>query len=338
MTASCMEKTTDIVIQGYGGSVRKKENRFVITHEDETREYACSRVRQILIMGECTISTGALRLAAEEGIDIVVCLAHGQPSCRVQPCHGGGTAEVRRRQVALAARPECYRLVAAIIGAKIANMGHLLRAMGKRRSDDALVREGERVLSMVRTIPPDGVLPRDSALLRGLEGNASGMYFSALSRVLSPPLYSGSRSRHPARDAFNACLNYGYGILYSEVEKACILAGLDPHAGFLHADRYGHLSLVYDLIEQFRQPVIDRAVLSLAVRGQVRAEDVDLRGYLSPDAKKAVTVATFSRLDDERTIGGRKSTFRAEITENVRQFAESLKIGRPYRAFTWRYD
>jgi CRISPR-associated protein Cas1 len=42
-------------------------------------------------------------------------------------------------------------------------------------------------------------------------------------------------------------LNYSYGVLYSLVEKACILAGLDPFVGFLHTDNYNKKSLVFDL-------------------------------------------------------------------------------------------
>ena len=33
---------------------------------------------------------------------------------------------------------------------------------------------------------------------------------------------------NPAKDEFNTLLNYAYGILYSKVEKACIIAGLEP--------------------------------------------------------------------------------------------------------------
>ncbi|MBW2028434.1 MAG: CRISPR-associated endonuclease Cas1, partial [Deltaproteobacteria bacterium] len=60
------------------------------------------------------------------------------------------------------------------------------------------------------------------------------------------------RSRRPAKNPFNAVLNYCYGMLYGLVEKACILAGLDPYIGFLHADDYNKKSLVFDLIEPFR--------------------------------------------------------------------------------------
>jgi hypothetical protein len=58
----------------------------------------------------------------------------------------------------------------------------------------------------------------------------------------------------------NAMLNYGYAVLESEVRIAILQAGLDPEIGYLHANRKGRLSLVYDLMEPMR-PVVDRAVL-----------------------------------------------------------------------------
>ena len=49
------------------------------------------------------------------------------------------------------------------------------------------------------------------------------------------------------RDEFNSALNYGYGILYDEVERACFYVGLDPYMGLYHTERYGKPSLVLDL-------------------------------------------------------------------------------------------
>ena len=61
-----------------------------------------------------------------------------------------------------------------------------------------------------------------------------------------------SRSRNPTKGEFNVLLNYGYGVLYSMVEKAYIIAGLDPYIGFLHTDNYNKKSRVFDVIELFR--------------------------------------------------------------------------------------
>lgn len=110
--------------------------------------------------------------------------------------------------------------------------------------------------------------------LFGIEGEASRIYFQALSNVLPEAVYSGTRTKQPPGDLFNAMLSYGYGILYTEVEKACVLSGLNPYMGFLHTDRPGKPSLVLDLIEEFRQPVVDRAVINLISKKVVTEKDL----------------------------------------------------------------
>lgn len=55
------------------------------------------------------------------------------------------------------------------------------------------------------------------------------------------------------------------------MEKACILAGLDPFVGFLHTDNYNKKSLVYDLIEPFRI-LADRATVLLFTGRRVQKD------------------------------------------------------------------
>jgi len=98
----------------------------------------------------------------------------------------------------------------------------------------------------------DGSVENNRDIILGLEGTAGRSYFRCISGLLPQKYRFSERSRRPARDPFNAALNYCYGILYSLVEKACILAGLDPFVGILHTDNYNKKSLVFDLIEPFR--------------------------------------------------------------------------------------
>jgi CRISPR-associated protein Cas1 len=104
-----------------------------------------------------------------------------------------------------------------------------------------------------------------------LEGTAGRFYFGCLGRLVPEAYRFEGRSRHPARDEYNAMLNYSYGVLYSLVEKACICAGLDPFVGFLHTDNYNKKSLVYDLIEPFRI-LGDRATLLLFTGRRVQKD------------------------------------------------------------------
>ena len=96
----------------------------------------------------------------------------------------------------------------------------------------------------------------------GLEGTAGRTYFELLNFIMPERFKFNGRSRSPAKDEFNCLLNYGYGVLYSLVEKGCIIAGLDPYVGFVHTDYYTKKSLVFDLIEMFRI-FVDQTVVYL---------------------------------------------------------------------------
>jgi CRISPR-associated protein Cas1 len=97
-----------------------------------------------------------------------------------------------------------------------------------------------------------------------------------------PPhwLKSGTRGsmlshNHGARNAvtpFHALLNYGYAVVESQIRSSLTQNGLDLSCGFLHADKTGRDSLVYDIIELFRSKV-DSRVLKLVQKTTFRQSD-----------------------------------------------------------------
>src|SRR5262249_28563054 len=110
--------------------------------------------------------------------------------------------------------------------------------------------------------------------IMGLEGVAGREYFAALSLALPERFRFQGRSRSPAKDEFNALLNYAYGVLYSLVERASLLTGLDPCIGLLHTDNYNKPSLVYDMIELHRVHA-ERVVVNLFAARKVKQELFD---------------------------------------------------------------
>jgi CRISP-associated protein Cas1 len=82
-----------------------------------------------------------------------------------------------------------------------------------------------------------------------------------------------TRTRRPATDPVNAALNYAYGLLVSDVIRAILACGLDPHAGFLHSPERNKPALALDLCEEFRAPVADSVVLGAFNNGELDAKD-----------------------------------------------------------------
>jgi len=108
--------------------------------------------------------------------------------------------------------------------------------------------------------------------LLGVEGDAARIYFGMFGTMLRSDLTFAGRSRRPPRDPVNALLSFGYTLLTTELTGALAAQGLDPFVGVLHDLDYGRPSLALDLLEEFRQPIIDRLVLSVVNRGVLKAD------------------------------------------------------------------
>ena len=87
-----------------------------------------------------------------------------------------------------------------------------------------------------------------------------------------------TRSRRPPRDPVNALLSFGYTILGTEIAGALAAESLDPQIGYLHELDYGRPSLALDILEEFRQPLIDRLTLSLVNRSVLTSAHFEDRG------------------------------------------------------------
>jgi CRISP-associated protein Cas1 len=131
--------------------------------------------------------------------------------------------------------------------------------------------------------------------LLSVEGRAAQRYWAMVKEVLPPTIQWPGRETRGAKDLFNALLNYGYGVLYAQVEQALLLAGLDPYAGFLHTDRPGKPSLVLDLIEEFRQCVVDRTLIGMLNKRMPLEQDEEQ--LLTEMTRRKVAEKVLERLD-----------------------------------------
>jgi CRISPR-associated protein Cas1 len=291
-----------LVINTFGASLRKEGERFLVQAGDKRFAVSAHKVQSILIATGAHFSTDAIELASAQNIDVVFLDKHGQPYARVWQAKMGSTAAIRRRQIEVADGPDGLAFVREWALAKVRHQVEFLEELRRRRegSDalfDAPLTTLRDCLTKLRELTGD--LDTQRGTLMGLEGSAGRAYFGCLSPLLPEAFHFDGRSRHPARDGFNAMLNYSYGVLYSLVEKACILAGLDPFVGFLHTDNYNKKSLVYDLIEPFRI-LGDRATVLLFTGRRVQKDFFEpVPGGVALNAQgRAVFIAHFNeRLD-----------------------------------------
>jgi len=318
-----------LVINTYGSYLRKKGDCFVVKNEDNAVEVSAKKVTGILITAAALVSTDALQFAVESNIDVVFLDKYGNPYGRVWHSKLGSTASIRRKQLEISETTEGLELAKGWCVKKVGNQLDFISRLKRPRKDKAEILEAA-IKSLIEIITKiesvSGTIADKRGTVMAYEGAAGKVYFDALCYVMPERFRFKGRSRNPAEDEFNAMLNYSYGVLYSQVEKACIIAGLDPYVGFLHTDDYNKKSLVFDLIEMFRI-FADQTVVHLFSGRKVKVEFFEQvkGGYtLNRDGKAVLIGALNNTLDTSVRYRGRNIQRRNTIQLECHRIANEM--------------
>jgi len=319
----------DLVINTWGSFIKKKNNCFLIKNQDGSTEISAEKVNTIIITNSTGISSDAIELALSKNIDIVFLDKFGNPYGRVWHSKFGSTNLIRRIQIEAGRNEIGTNLSKEWVNTKIHNQIGFLKDLKKNRPDlHDFFDEGILYMSQFPE-KIDALSGRPDEIrgsLMGYEGSCSRKYFEIICGIMPDKWKFDGRSRNPAKDGYNCLLNYGYGMLYSIVEKACIIAGLDPFAGFLHADNYNKMSFVFDIIENFRI-YIDVPVVHLFTRKMVRKDYFDeIPGglYLNTKGKKVMVSAINQSLEESILYSGKNVIKKNIIQRECHRIANHL--------------
>jgi len=333
-----------LIVEQYGAFLGKHSERLRVTVKGQmVAEAPLMDVEHVLVIASGVgISSDAIRDCAERGIPITFLSRSGRPYARLISPDLVGTARTRREQLLAYLDRRGVTLGKAFASGKIANQAVLLKYMNKyRKATDAAVYgdvrdaaiEIQHLGDLVQALPGDkidAVRPQ----LMNLEGRAAELYWQAMQRLLLADVDWAGRETRGAQDVVNMALNYGYGVLYTQVETAVLLAGLDPYAGFVHVDRAGKPSLVLDLIEEFRQQVVDRPIFALLNMGV----ELKLDGERFAEAtRRLLADKVLERLEGEEPYEGKKHKLRTIIQAQARHVATFVRGEGQYKPFVGRW-
>lgn len=263
----------------------------------------------VVCLGNIMVSPALMHRCADEGISLVLLDSNGRFKARLE---GGvsGNILLRQAQHHQASDPAfALNVSRAMIAGKLRNARQVLLRGAREAADEGdaktLTAAATALRASVRNLP----LTHNLDSVRGIEGDAAKVYFSALNSIVRPdarPLFGmNGRTRRPPRDRINALLSFLYSMLMNDCRSALEAVGLDPQLGFLHAVRPGRAALALDLMEEFRAIMADRLVLTLINRGQIGKGDfVEREGgavLLEGDTRRAVVVAYQERKQEEIT-------------------------------------
>lgn len=340
-------KTDDLsqlILSGYGLFLGKKSERLIVRKDKNVLyQFPFFRIQEVVIASKgISLSADVLEELCVRGIRLNFWGSAGRPYAVISSPHLNATIQTRRDQFAAFSDKRGFEFSREVVEGKVRNQEKLLRYFGKylKKADLERFEKIEKIADALHThrakvkgIEGANVDEKRDTLM-GLEGVAGRMYWEAVAELTRSRTEFLGREHRGATDVVNAMLNYGYAILTGNVWNAILNAGLEPFAGFLHVDRPGKPSLVLDLVEEFRQPVVDRAVLSAVNLGiSVRMEN----GQLDKASRELVAKRVLERLASPEPHRGKDYQVRSIIQMQARSFASFLRGGTAYKAFRFKW-
>ena len=292
-----------LFLNTYGTYLLKKDGMFEVKIDEKKQKISPLKISSIIITNAALVSTDAIQLALEHNIDIIFLDKYGNPYGRVWFPKLGSTTFIRRKLLEIDMQDKGLAHVKRWITAKAENQVTFVQKLLSKRPK-TVAEYSSKVESMnelvIKINSVKEPISQSGNSIMAYEGNISKYYFKILSNLVPDKYKFKGRSSRPAKDCFNAVLNYGYGILYSKVERALLIAGLDPYIGLLHKDNYNKKSLVFDFIEPYRI-FVDEPVFYLFSRHKLKIENFQISGsgVLIDDTSKKIVVLEITKFFDE---------------------------------------
>lgn len=288
-----------LIVDDFGAVLKKKKKRLLIVSNESKEEIPIKSVKDVIISGKVSITSEIIKTLAESGVDILFTTPMGKPVARVVNVKLGGTSENRYEQYKSLNDERGIEIAKSVILGKIRNQMSNVRYYSKSR------RMNERVSNMLYDIyssikrkyeelKDEEFESLDVARKKILayEGECANYYWDGIKLALDGWSFEGRNQK--SSDPVNLCLNVCYNLLMGQIWKYTLKFGLDAFMGYLHVDRPGKLSLVFDLMEPFR-PMVDRFVVSFL---------------------KNLTPAYFSEKAKNKTIATLKNQFFSDFMQN----------------------
>src|SRR5918996_1866947 len=338
------EDGSQLIFSGFGLFLSKKSERLIARKgKDVIYQFPLFRIQEVVVGSKgITVSSDLLQELCVRGIRLSFLDHSGRPYAMVTSPMLTATVQTRREQILALTDKRGLDFCKAVVLGKIKNQERLLRYFGKyiKNDNEERFKKLEAVIAQLRSLWKK-VTSIDAAsvtegrgTLMGTEGTAGRLYWEGVKEIIRHRVEFLGREHRGAQDAMNSLLNYGYGILYSQVWGAVLNAGLEPFAGFLHVDRPGKPSLVLDLVEEFRQPVVDRSVIAYVNLGiSIGMKD----GLLDADTRKSIGERVVERLYASESYQGKQYQIRSIIQMQARRLAGFLRGNGSYKTFSFKW-
>lgn len=286
------------------GSYLHKENETLVIDVEKKKvgQLPIHAIQGINCFGNVMVSPFLIGFCGEKGVNLAFFTEYGRFLGRFNGKQTGNVL-LRKAQYKIAeTQPE--PIARNMIAAKITNSRSVLYRHIRNHGENP---EMQQVITQITDALSRVKRAETIDSIRGIEGEVAALYFSVFNELILPKQQTDfsftKRSKRPPLDPVNALLSFLYSVVGNDIAAALQGVGLDPQVGFLHQDRSGRSSLAQDVLEEFRAWLVDRLVLSLINKRQIKASDftTEISGavILKDEARKTLLQAFQERKQEE---------------------------------------
>ncbi len=319
-----------LILDDFGSLIKKKRKRLLIINKKKRikEEIPVKHIKELIILTKTSISTEIIKTLIENGVEITICSYFGKPIARIVSPKIGGSAINRWIQYRARIARKGLELVRILLKEKLigqaVNLRYYSKSKRKKEISEKLFEASLELKSFCKELDKIKANNIDEARERFLnvEGKAAEVYWNSLTFAYGDKFNFKGRNQK-SNDPLNTFLNIAYNILSIWVWKYSLYFSLDPFLGFLHVERPGKLSLVYDLMEPVR-PIYDRLTLSYLFSKKTRFYE---RKW---EECKNFKLWILERSSNYKVnIGRRKGTLRYAIFSYIQSVVSFLREEKP---------
>jgi CRISP-associated protein Cas1 len=278
-----------------GATLRKEQGRLIVKSAGtemvgDPTEIPIEEIDRVLVFGNIQISTQAIGACLEAQIPVIFLSQLGEYKGHLWSSENCNLQLQSVQFQRFESREFQLTIARQIILGKLWNSKQLLLKLRRQR-------DLPEVDTAIDGIDRDWQAVRDSTLetsldtLRGYEGSAANRYFGVLGKLITNPGFTFSdRNRQPPKDPVNSLLSFGYTLLFNNVMSLLLTEGLHPYLGNLHRSDRQAPHLAFDLMEEFRSPIVDSLAIKLINQKILRPTD-----FTFPDDEGGIYLAAPAR-------------------------------------------
>ena len=235
------------------------QGKFVLKDKGVIKhKFPINQITQIIINAQISLSSAVIKECAKRKISINFIDEKTNLSYATLFTANSAISKTAASQISLLKTKKPLRIAQQFIIGKLKNQINYLKYLDKYHKN--LSSQIRAIQEILKSRVPNATSVNE---LLGFEGSAATAYWQAIAQAIDYKFSFSGRVTQGATDVVNSALNYGYAILYSKILKSIAAAGLSPHVSYLHALDEQKPTLAFDLIEEFRAFIVDRAVISM---------------------------------------------------------------------------